>query len=106
MILYQEVEREEITDRKEMYRVVDYLGQHSVYLKPTTLSTLIEENTKDSWISVEDRLPEDYGKVLLFYKGYVNVGRRMSAITAISYKFTDPAGEFGIDATHWQPLPS
>lgn len=52
------------------------------------------------WISVEDRLPEEYVTVLGYYDIY---GRAISLWTGINWSSSDLIGT--LPPTYWMPLP-
>ena len=64
----------------------------------------------NNWISVEDRLPDNYNPVLCLNEksGKQMVCEKYHTITDISHKFVynHEGLYYGFSATHWQPLPS
>ena len=53
------------------------------------------------WISVEERLPEESGTVLVYRDGCCGVARLLDVEPEIMWTYTG----FGGDPTHWMPLP-
>ena len=62
----------------------------------------------NNWISVNDRLPETYTRVLIFGRYTRDCPKKVyEAVFHIKGKrFTSLAGIISKDVTHWQPLPS
>lgn len=63
---------------------------------------------KEGWISVEDRLPEDIDKVLVYLDGPYDHGRRVAISYCHEGQWLSIEGGSWPDMpkpTHWQPLP-
>jgi len=64
---------------------------------------------KDPWISVEDRLPEDYDEVLVVTHAHKNIDGMQCAYMTDS-EWCDPGLHCDVEidgfvVTHWRPLP-
>lgn len=79
--------------------------RHSTYRQPD-----------NGWISVEDRLPEEDGKYMVWYKGELDICEFDTDSQTFGYTYDD-YDEFyshlvcwddgmNEDVTHWQPLPN
>jgi hypothetical protein len=61
---------------------------------------------KDGWISVNERLPEEWVEVLCFgYMGSMAVGSIWAEVDKDGYFAESTTGQLD-DVTHWMPLPS
>ncbi len=55
------------------------------------------------WIRVEDRLPENWQRVIIHGAGYTKIPQVKSGYRTGTYWRTDSGGS--ISVTHWQPMP-
>lgn len=64
---------------------------------PVTVKGQLETTLESEWVSVNDRMPEQYTDVIVFIKG-----------DTIAVDYVDENGDFyyyGEYVTHWMPLP-
>jgi hypothetical protein len=70
--------------------------------------SLISEEKRDEWVSVEDRLPEEGQVVSIWSEQHGFQSKYYLTVYSESNKFFEPF-QSGIsvirDVTHWQPLP-
>lgn len=72
----------------------------------TALEEAIKELKKNNWISVDDRLPEDEERILIFValEGHESV-QLDTCYEDGGYIHLDSGYAFGAEVTHWMPLP-
>ena len=107
----QEIEKilEEIDKATDEYGMVDYINDEPVISK-NQAKEIIRKHMNDGWIPVDDRLPEEGEKVLVWYE-YFRYGEynRMYETYGISWQYDGYwSGDVsGIKAKciAWQPLP-
>jgi hypothetical protein len=67
------------------------------YLQNEEWEQLIIDNCNHKWISVKDRLPDKYGKYLVFCEGFIAISTFYNGAPEPHFVETE--------STHWMPLP-
>lgn len=92
---------EEIEEWAEKYadQYRDYGNhKHGAIAGAKWMLSRLQENTQEGWISVKDRLPKDYERIL-FYEGGAD-----NKLEDVGY-FVPSQSKIPDYVTHWRPLP-
>lgn len=98
---------------EEMAKVLkDYTKKNNIMASHVILDDYAEELykagfSKQEWISVNERLPEENGRYLVFIKVSHQLFENLNAVGLINYNKNDGFILYSITetVTHWMPLP-
>ena len=88
-----------LVDKEELIKALQY--DRGQYEKGYADGMLAQ---KSEWISVEERLPEDYGEVIC-YTAYKNVCQLVYNPGYRLFNVSYDNIECAVNVTHWMPLP-
>ena len=96
--------RDKIEEILEKYR--DSIINHVPTLEKDDIADQIL--ALDDWISVEDRLPEDYKPVMVYVRNFggmiFNDGQHIDDGELVGWEREGDGGYPTLDVTHWKPL--